>query len=186
MEQSAQSNFATLVARYRKDLYRWAFDLTGSHEDAEDLTQETLIKVHRSMARFRGEAKWSTWIFKIARNTHLDRLKTASHKMRVLESPMPEHPNPTSLQEATKTQANPEQKLASLDLQNELMAALQGVSKLQREVFILRHYHGFKIREIGDILNRSEGTIKTSLFRAIQSLRLALNHHLPTSHEVSS
>lgn len=185
MELAGQATFSEIVARYQKDIYLWALDLTGTREDAEDLAQETFIKVHRSMSRFRGDSKWSTWIFRIARNTYLDRLKTARHKMRVLETAMPENPDKQSHLMQLKPLHDPEQHILNDSLQKDLEHALNNLSQLQREVFVLRHYHGFKLREIGDILNRSEGTVKTTLFRAIQNLRAALSDHVAISPEVS-
>lgn len=179
-----QLSFLEVVARYQKVLYHWAFELTGSREDAEDLAQDTFIKVHRAMAEFRGEAKWSTWIFKIARNTYLDRLKTARHKMQVLENPIQESTKKDRDLASHYSHDNPEQNILANHLQVEVDLALSHLSQLQREVFVLRHYQGFKIREIGEILHRSEGTIKTTLFRAIKNLRAALSHHIQASREV--
>lgn len=175
--------FTELVHRYRREVLQWSVELTGNLEDAEDLAQEVFVKAHQAMDRFRGESKWSTWLFRIARNTYLDRLKTARHKMRVLENPMPETGRQQLQLETRRPLDNPERHMTTSALQKDIESAIGNLSELQKEVFVLRHYHGFKFREISDILQRSEGTVKKTLFRAIQNLRGSLAAYVPSSPE---
>jgi len=178
-----EMTLAELVKTHQKAIFHWAYDMTGSVEDAEDLVQETFMKVHLALKNFRGESRLTTWLFKIARNTYLDRQKTRRFKMHILERPMPENTeNQTSFAQGP-IPPTPEQKILNDALQEDLDAAIKNLSPLQREVFVLRHYHGFKLREISSILNRTEPTVKTTLYRAIHSLRAALGHHLMRREE---
>ena len=180
MERDSQLTFTGLVDRHRKEVLQWSLELTGNLEDAEDLSQEVFVKAHQAMSKFRGDSKWSTWLFRIARNTYLDRLKTARFKMRQLERPISGGGHWQLCLESQRPLDDPERNMVSNTLQKEIETAMAALPELQREVFVLRHYHGFKLREISEILQRSEGTVKKTLFRAIQQLRVSLAAYVPS------
>ena len=75
---NAQLTFREVVTLHQRDLYKWAFRLTGNHHDAEDLSQEVFIKVHAGLSKFRGEAGMKTWIYRIAVNTYLNKRRKKS------------------------------------------------------------------------------------------------------------
>ncbi len=169
--QSESQDFAQIVELHKRKVYFLALDLTGNHHDAEDLAQESFMKAYRAIGRFRGDAEVSTWLYRITVNTHVDRLRLKSEAaMRNHESwdseeahlPVPPDARP---------EANPERKAASAVIQEHIERALGRLSPQQQTIFVLRHYQHLKIREIARLLQRSEGTVKTTLFRAIKRLQ---------------
>lgn len=172
--------FEQLARRYDAAVLRLARGLAGREEDAWDIYQETFIKAYRSLARFRFESSFYTWIFRIATNAGLDHLRRRAARGEAAgayepragggegaESPLERAPE-------RAPGANPEQLLLSSELAHRIELALRRLSPRERMVFELKHHQGLKLRTIGDLLATSEETAKNSLFRATQKLRLAL------------
>lgn len=153
--------FRELVEGHQEDVYRLALGLTGDHQGAEDLCQETFMRLHRSLTRFRGEAKLSSWLHRVAVNLHIDGQRLKWLRGLVLSSAMDELPDRTHDRDAGD---------AALDLG----AALQALTARQRAVLVLKHYQGLKIREIAAELDIAEGTVKALLHQALQKLRRTL------------
>jgi RNA polymerase sigma-70 factor (ECF subfamily) len=179
--------FQELVDRHKKKVYYLAYDITGDHHEAEDVSQEVFVKVFRSLNTFRRDAKMSSWLYKITVNASLDSLRKK-----------PSRPDaPIDILEKVdvgdnalggRTDLDPERRAESLLLQRHISQALQKVSPKERSVFVMRHYNDLKIREIAEVLNISVGTVKALLFRAIKKLRKELsiyrgNLGLEVTHE---
>jgi RNA polymerase sigma-70 factor (ECF subfamily) len=179
--------FQELVDRHKKKVYYLAYDITGDHHEAEDVSQEVFVKVFRSLNTFRRDAKISSWLYKITVNASLDSLRKK-----------PSRPDaPIDILEKVdvgdnalggRTDLDPERRAESLLLQRHISQALQKVSPKERSVFVMRHYNDLKIREIAEVLNISVGTVKALLFRAIKKLRKELsiyrgNLGLEVTHE---
>lgn len=162
---------AELVDRYGERLYYLALDLTGNHHDAEDLSQEVLIKACEALDTFRGEAKPFTWLYRIAVNTYLNAQRSKTHQARVLKDDLdrtPKHdgasPNPSEQAERRQMQAHIEE-------------ALQVLSPRERTAFVLKHDHDLRIREVATTMDVAPGTVKSMLYRATRKLRDALSFY---------
>ena len=181
------SAFQELVERHKKKVYYLAYDITGDHHEAEDVSQEVFVKVFRSLNTFRRDAKMSSWLYKITVNASIDSLRKKSSKpetsIDILErADVRDNPMGSSID------LDPERSAELLLLQKHISHALQKISPKERSVFVMRHYNDLKIREIAEILNISIGTVKALLFRAIKKLRKELSIHrgnpgLEVTHE---
>ena len=169
--------FRELVQRHMKKIYYLCYDLTRNHHDAEDLSQEVFIKVFHSIKKFRGSAKFSSWIHRIAVNTFIDKDRKYtppldsfeeefSDDVKVAKPPVDHEPN-----------HNPEQKAETGLMQKHLDSALKELPNQQRSVFVLRHYQYLSLKEIAEMLKISEGSVKSSLFRAIRRLQDSLSFY---------
>ena len=162
--------FRAFVAEHQRLVYYLAVDLTGRHEDAEDLVQEVFIKAHNHLSTFRGEASIRTWLHRITVNTYLNSRRRQS--MRHTQPASPEeldhlHPNP---QAATDAQAR--QRL----LNEHVNRAMARLSERERTAFVLRHYHEYKLAEVADAMGIALGSVKSLIFRALQKLRHELTY----------
>ena len=172
------SAFQDIVELYKKKVYYLAYDITGNHYDAEDISQEVFIKVFRSLKKFRRDAKMSSWLYQITVNTSIDSLRTSSSRMKKLTDQLEEGNLQKNLPESGETTNDPERSLEAAMIQKQLSQVLQCVSPRERAVFVMRHYNDFKMNEIAEILNVSVGTVKSLLFRAIKKLRRELSIYM--------
>lgn len=155
--------FRILVERYMKLAYNTAYNLVRNHEDAEDIAQESFVRIYRSIDAFRGDSEFTTWLYRITVNAALDRIKQRKGKdereVRNMDHHLAHHavmPN------------------ESADLTGHIERALHELPTLQRAVVILRHINGLSTRKVGEILQCSEGTVKTHLHRGLKKMRVRL------------
>lgn len=166
--------FDLLVRLYEKRVYNFAYRLAGNPADAEDVAQEAFVRVFNSIATFRGEANFSTWLFKIVTNVYLDERKRArSHQTLPLDEYI-ELEEDSVARQIEDPGPTPE-GLAQLHERNKLLQeAIQSLPEYQRAMVVLYHSHGKSYEEIADIMNLPIGTVKSRLNRA----RLALKDRL--------
>jgi RNA polymerase sigma-70 factor (ECF subfamily) len=169
--------FEELVRHYDQAVLRLALHLTRSEADAQDIYQEAFLKAYRSVGNFRFECSFYTWIYRIVTNLCLDHMR--KRQVRKEESPVVADADggEIDLMERVpdeRSGANPERDLMRRELGGRIHGALERLTPRERTVFELKHYHGLKLRTIGDILNTTEDTAKNTLFRATQKLRANL------------
>jgi len=169
--------FEQLVQAHDQSVLRLAFRITGSDTDAQDIYQEAFLKVYKRLGSFRFECSFSTWIYRIVTNLCLDHLR--KNRSRREDSAIEvnaegdEYEMLNQLSDHSPAN-NPEQHLLNRELSVRISCALQGLTPRERIIFELKHFQGLKLRTISEILNSSEGSIKTTLFRATQKLRFQL------------
>jgi RNA polymerase sigma-70 factor, ECF subfamily len=161
--------YAVLVRRYVKQVYTIAYGFVRNHQDAEDITQEALVRAYHAMKGFRGDAGFGTWLYRIVTNLSLNRAK--SHQRRSAHEVV----HTGAVESAPAEESNP---LETQELQLHFEKALHELPTMQRAVMILRHVDGLSTRQVSEILRCSEGTVKTHLFRGLKRLkkRLAYFH----------
>ncbi|MFZ5827037.1 MAG: RNA polymerase sigma factor [Bacillota bacterium] len=149
-----------LYQRYKGPVFGYLYRMTGSPEDAEELTQETFYQAILSLHRFRGEAQVSTWLLRIARNQYLKRMRRAGREI------------PTDLDAGALpgSEPGPEQNLLQADEQEAVRLALERLPEQYRSVLVLREIQGLSHAEIGAILEKSEATVRVLVHRARQRL----------------
>lgn len=172
--------FEELIRRHDREILRLAFHMLGNREEAKEVFQETFLKAFRSLARFRFESSFYTWIYRIATNVGLDHLrKRQTLKEEVsYESDSEAHPDRPALKDtlaATTYYSNPERRLYGKEVGARIQEALKTLSEKERLVFELRHYQGLRLKMIGEIMGSTEETAKNYLFRATQKLRSHLS-----------
>ncbi len=156
--------FRMLVERYMKHAYSIAYGYVQNHDDAADVAQEAFVRVWHALSSFRGDAVFSTWLYRIVTNLALNRIRKNKSVMRH-EVPLNEAP---AMAGATRFDAY------EADRHELLEEALHELPTLQRAVVILRHLNGLSTRQVSSILKCSEGTVKTHLHRGLKKLRSKL------------
>lgn len=167
--------FEALVRLYDREVLRLAARMTGSLEEAADLYQEVFLKVYRSLANFRFQSTFSTWLYRVVVNICLDHLRRRNRRME-LQAPPHEEGKDEFFQTVADERPglNPERALQASEIGQRLHAAMGLLTPRERMVFELRHYEGLKLRVIGEMCGTTEETAKNCLFRATQKLRGAL------------
>jgi RNA polymerase sigma-70 factor, ECF subfamily len=164
--------FRVLVERHSRSVFRLAFRMTGNEQDAEDLVQETFLRAFRQIRKYDGRASFGTWLYRIAANCSLDLIRLRKRRQ---EQQTPVDEDGQELTSTVKSETPAPDRLAfSGELQKLLGPALQRLSPVERTAFVLRHYEGMCIEDIGEALGVQAGAAKHSVFRAVQKLRRAL------------
>ena len=177
--ESQLPDFDRIVQLHQRKIYFLALDLTGNHHDAEDLAQEVFFKAYKGLKRFRGEAGLSTWLHRITVNTNIDRQRKRSEAVMKRQRSWDDEENPLPPLPDLNPDRNPEKSAEAGTIQRHIDQALNCLSPRQRTIFVLRHYQDLKLREIASVLSISEGTVKTTLFRAIRRLQQKLAVYRP-------
>ena len=166
------SAFRVLVDRHSRPVFRLAYRLTGNREDAEDVVQETFLRAYRQLGRFEARASFGTWIHRIAVNCAVDLLRQR-----------PRHQAAASLEDARagyaadipdEGAAGPDRLAESAEVRLRLTRALDCLTHSERAAFMLRHFEGRSVEEIGRALGLRTSATKHSIFRAVQKMRRAL------------
>ena len=164
--------FRLLVEQYSRAIFRLAYRMTGNEEDAEDVVQETFLKAYRQIDRYEARASFSTWLHCIASNCALDLMRKRKTRERSrLRSPDPDRDVLGSIPTPTP---GPDRELYSSQISASIHTALDELSGQERTAFILRHFEGLSIEEIGLALGTGTNATKHSIFRAVQKLRRSL------------
>ncbi len=177
-QQGSRAAFEALVRRYDHAVLRLALHMTGSEQDAQDIHQEAFLKVYRHLGSFRFECSFYTWIYRIVTNLCLDllrRKKTRREDAAVVVDAQGEEHNLLDNISDERAMSNPAHELERLRLGERIHGALDKLTPRERMVFELKHYHGLRLRTIGEMLNTSEETAKNTLFRATRKLRAQLS-----------
>ncbi|MEW6524564.1 MAG: sigma-70 family RNA polymerase sigma factor [Bacillota bacterium] len=166
--------FERLVTLYEKKVFNLAFRMTGSLEDARDITQDAFIKVYTSLRDFRGDSAFSTWLFRIVSNMCLDELRRRRRRTFMsIDEPIQQSDGEIPRQLADPL-ADPEQAVERRDLKRAVHEAILNLSEDHRLIIVLRDLQGFTYEEIASMLDCSLGTVKSRLNRARMALRKAL------------
>lgn len=160
--------YRALVERHSRSVFRLAFRMTGNEQDAEDVVQETFLRAYKQLHRYESRASFGTWLYRIASNYSLDLVRS---RKRHPQTALDESPAPLT---ATTDEPGPHRLLMGDEAQRTVAATLDTLSQQERTAFVLRHFEGQSIEEIGSSLGLSGNATKHSIFRAVQKLRRAL------------
>ena len=176
-QQGNRAAFEELVRQYDQAVLRLALHLTGSESDAQDIFQDAFLKAYKNVGSFRFECSFYTWIYRIVTNLCLDHLRkrqVRKEDAHVATDSSGEEYDLLDRVADGRAGANPERDLMRRELGKRINHALDRLTPRERMVFELKHYHGLKLRTVGEILNTTEETAKNTLFRATQKLRGSL------------
>ena len=162
------NDFEKLVTAYEKNVYSLALRMVGDPEDAADMTQETFIKAYRSLSSFRGDSKFSSWLYRIASNVCLDFLRSRSRHPQVSLSSSDE--DGRTAFELPDMSQNPEEKLMKKLSMEAVRRGLEQLPEQQRQILVLRELGGLSYAELAQTLGLEEGTVKSRIFRARKRL----------------
>ena len=161
--------FETLVVEYEKNVYAITQRMTGNAEDAADMTQETFIKAYNSLSSFRGDSKFSVWLYRIATNVCLDFLRSRSRKPTVSLSMEDDDGEEMQLDIADESQS-PEMLLERGLTRDAVRRGLNALPPDYKQILLLREIQGLSYDEISDVLDLEVGTVKSRIFRARKRL----------------
>lgn len=155
--------FSPLVERYQSRLYTHITRRVPDAEVAKDLTQETWLRAYRAMNTFHGTSAFYSWLYRIAENVCIDYFRKQKHDTEPLHL--------IEERRVTQTHPCPSRDVERAELRKHLRAALQQLTPLRKQVFLLYYAQDLSIKQIATRLNRSEGTIKSHLRNARFQLR---------------
>lgn len=163
--------FEEIYARHEKMVFNLALRMSGSRDEAAELTQEVFLRVYRGLTRFRGRSSLKTWIFRISLNCCRSRLGRRKPPFR---DPGPD-PDET-LERVADPRPGPERDALNQDLGARLAAALAQLPLVFREAVVLRDVQGFSYAEIAEILRIRTGTVRSRIARGRERLRRVLEN----------
>jgi RNA polymerase sigma-70 factor, ECF subfamily len=161
--------FRLLVDRHSRAIFRLAYRMVGSEQDADDVVQDVFLKAFRQLDRFEARANFGTWLYRIAVNCSLDLLRQKPRRGVELEPEDEQEPASDA-----EVQASPERLAYSAEVQSRVSQALGTLSPAERAAFLLRHFEGHSIEEIGRVLGLRTSATKHTVFRAVRKMREAL------------
>ena len=167
-----QDAFRVLVERHSQALFRLAFRMTGNEHDAEDMVQETFLRAHRQLGRFESRSSLSTWLHRIAANCSLDLLRKRQRRAEADRAVDLESGEAGAA--VLSHEPAPDQQLYHAEVQQRVERAMEQLTPMERTAFVLRHFEGRSIEEIGTVLGAGASATKQSIFRAVQKIRRAL------------
>jgi len=167
--QRDRKEYAALVDSYSDKVYRLALRMTGDEQDAEDVLQETFIKVFKYIDGFKGLSSLSTWIYRIAMNEALMLLR--KHRPEGYSLDEENEDEDITPRQIASWGALPEKALVSSETAHHLQVAVMRLPETLRSVFLLRDTEQFSVKETAEALGISEGAVKVRLLRARLKLR---------------
>ena len=165
---------AVCVREHSTNVYNLALKLTGDLVAAEDVLQETFLSAFKAIPHFEGKAQLSTWLYRIAHNAALMRLRKRQVQTVSLDEPVENEEGVPEPREFTDWSGNPEQVLLSDEMRRAMDGAIATLSETLRSVFVLRDVNGLSTAQTAEVLGLSEEAVKSRLLRA----RLALRERL--------
>jgi RNA polymerase sigma-70 factor (ECF subfamily) len=163
-----EASFEELVRRYQRPIAAYVYRMVGDYDAALDLTQEVFIKVYNSLARYRSEFKFSTWIYKIAHNAAIDHLRRYAVRGQAVTSGFDTEHRDTPVEGRRLT---PEQESERRERRSEVEMVVELLPRAYRELIVLRHSHDLSYDEIAEVTGLPLGTVKNRLFRAREAMR---------------
>jgi RNA polymerase sigma-70 factor (ECF subfamily) len=164
-------SFNELVVRWERPIYALAYRTIGREEDARDVCQETFLRAFRALPGFRGQAKFSSWLYRIALNLCRDWIR------RERRAPIVQPPEDVDLLEMAAA-AEPSESIEDLVARKDFARAVEHIMATlpeeQRTAIVLKEYHGLTFQEIADLVGCPLSTVKTRLYQGLTVLRREL------------
>ena len=177
-KQGDKGAFTELVNRYAQRVFRVARHITKNDQDAEDVLQDTFLKAYSRLGQFEGNAKFYTWIVRVAVNEALMRMRRGKNRVTVSLDQELETSDGAIQRELPAETESPEESLSRTELRDSLTQAIDSLSETYRPVFVLRDVEGLSTEETAEMLNLSLPAVKSRLLRARLQLRQKLRRFL--------
>jgi RNA polymerase sigma-70 factor (ECF subfamily) len=177
-QRGDRAAFTLLVRKHQTALYNFALRHLRSASLAEEVVQDAFVRVVHSAAEFKHEARFSTWLYTIARNLCIDQSrKNALRRHPSLDAPMRAEgtDGPTLGDQTADGRANVERAAGATELRERVLAAIETLPDEQREVFLMREVSNLPFKEIAEIVGASENTVKSRMRYALERLQAALS-----------
>ena len=164
-EKLTDEKLAELLVRYQQPVLNFVYRLLGDATEAEDVAQEVFVRAYRHYGEYDPRRKLSTWLFALARNAAIDRLR---YRQRHPTAPLDSAPEPSAVSQEVETR----------ELGAQIAAAIQSLPEDQRTAVVLAEYHGLYHSEIAEVMGCTEKSVESRLYRARQALRERLAYLL--------
>jgi RNA polymerase sigma-70 factor (ECF subfamily) len=176
-QRGERSAFALLVRRHKTGLYNFALRQLRNGTTAEEIVQDAFLRVVQNAAEFKHAARFSTWLYTIARNLCIDHLRKGAlrrHPSLDEQERSPDGDGPSLGERTADSRANVERAAVSVEIRERVLAAIDELPDEQREVFLMREVASLPFREIAAIVGVPENTIKSRMRYALERLQAAL------------
>ena len=178
-QQGEVRAFEILLGRHRKSVYNFILRFVGDKETAEDLLQETFMRVIKGADAYKRQAKFTTWLYTIARNLCVDQTRRRKHRRHAsLDAPMDSSEDSGSLMDVIAgNEMASDRKSVNKELFATMQRAIAGLSEEQREVFLMREFLDLPFKQIAEVVGVPENTVKSRMRYALEKLRLELDEY---------
>src|SRR5512138_2366850 len=167
-------SFNELITRWERPIYALAYRVIGREEDARDVCQDAFLRAYRALPGFKGQAKFSSWLYRIALNLCRDWIR---RQRRAPVSQLPEDADAIEMASETGPVESIEDLVARRELSAIVEDAMAQLSEEQRTAIILKEYHGMTFQEIADLQGCPLSTVKTRLYQGLSQLRRHLERN---------
>ena len=171
--------FESLIYKYDKNVLSLVLKYVNNRDDAKDIYQEVFLRVFKGLKRFQFKSEFSTWLFRITTNvclTHSSKTRKKKFVSINEESDSDENSNEI-LQLPDEENSTPDRLAEKSEIKKVVNEAMEKLSPKQKMIFTLKHYEGYKIREIAEMMDIGEGTVKKTLFEAVHKMRSQLQNY---------
>ncbi|WP_078543106.1 RNA polymerase sigma factor SigW [Litchfieldia alkalitelluris] len=175
VKKGDQNAFAEIVELYKDKVYQISYRMVGNSHEAEDISQEAFLRAYINIHSYDINKKFSTWLFRIATNLSIDRLRKKKPDY-YLDAEVAGAEGLTLYSQVAADVIQPDEKLESLELQETIQHAILQLPAKYRSVIVLKYIEELSLKEIGDILDLPVGTVKTRIHRAREALRHQLRN----------
>ena len=175
-------SFNQLILRWERPIYALAYRTIGREEDARDIVQDTFLRAYRALPGFKGQAKFSSWLYRIALNLCRDWVRK---QRRTPTVSVPEGVELCDLASEQGPVESIEDLVARREMSRAVAQAMTHLPEEQRTAIILKEYHGLTFQEIADLQGCPLSTVKTRLYQGLSVLRRALEQGGATSEKAS-
>ena len=166
-----QDSFNQLVVRWQRSIYALAYRVIGREDEARDVCQETFLRAFRGIKGFKGQAKFSSWLYRIALNLCRDWMRRERRSPMV---PVPEGVDLVDLASVDERADSVEDLVGRRELSGEVARAMAVLPREQRTAIVLKEFHGLTFQEIANLQSCPLSTVKTRLYQGLNQLRLEL------------
>lgn len=178
-QQGEVRAFEILLERHRKPVFNFLLRYVRTRATAEDLLQEVFLRVIKGAEKYQRQAKFTTWLYTIARNLCVDHSRRQKHrKAQSLDAPLTSDSDSGSLMDVIgDQQIGSDRRAVSSQLGDKLKTAIDGLSDEQREVFLMREFLDMPFKEIAEVVGVPENTVKSRMRYALEKLRMELEEY---------
>src|SRR5687768_3990639 len=171
--------FEVLLSRHRKPVYNFILRFVGDKETAEDLLQEAFLRVIKGADAYKRQAKFTTWLYTIARNLCVDQSRRRKHRKHAsLDAPMSAtEESGTLLDVIPSSEMASDRKTVNKELHATMQRAIAALVEEQREVFLMREFLDMPFKQIAEVVGVPENTVKSRMRYALEKLRLELDEY---------
>ena len=169
--------YRILVERHSANVYKLAYRMTGNSQDAEEVVQEAFLRGYKKLRQFAGNANFGTWVYRIAANYAIDRMrqqKSEESRRELPSRPAGDAVEVDPMDQLRDPRPSPERLAGSAQLASRMKEALNTLTPAERTAIVMRHWEGCGIEEIAAVLKSNCNATKNTVFRAVSKLRKAL------------